>query len=492
MRIDCVGATAPHHPPERAQTHRSALKILDMNANDLEFSMKNLQRRQFITRSAAVAASVTALPRDVAGDEKTPDKLNLAVIGCSHRGGAIGADAIKNSLSNCVALCDVVPSRAEQLKQKTKGRSDDAVVFDDFREMFEKMGDQIDVCTIGVPDHAHFPIAMLAMSMGIHVYVEKPLAHTFEECELLIAAEKKYGVQCQMGNQGHSSSQRLQFESWVDNGIIKNVRRVDACMNKGRRWHPWGDVDGYPSAEPMPQGMNWEVWTGTAPKHSYNSKFDPGNWRGWYEYGNGAFGDWGPHTLDTIHRFLKLGLPHTVRAEKIEKPNEYIFPHGTTIAFDFAERGPDMPEMTINWYDGVNNRPPKTNGVNIPTCGKAIFSDDLVFVGGTHSGTLKVVGGDRKTDVEGQLPEFATSETSTNHMNNFLRAAAGLDPYCNSSFAVSGPLTQVFMLGCIAQRLGEDLEFDTKTRQITNNSRANELLKGPAPRAGWEEYYKLA
>ena len=78
----------------------------------------------------------------------------------------------------------------------------------------------------------------------------------------------------------------------------------------------------------------------------YNRKYDPGNWRGWYDYGNGAFGDWGPHTLDTIHRFLKLGLPHTVRAEKIEKPNKYIYPHGTTIAFDFPERGPEMPEMT--------------------------------------------------------------------------------------------------------------------------------------------------
>ena len=118
-----------------------------------------------------------------------------------------------------------------------KGRCDKAPIYADFREMFEKLGDKIDACTIGTPDHSHFPIAMYAMSLGIHVYVEKPLAHTFEECELMIAAEKKYGVMCQMGNQGHSSGQRLQFQSWVDEGVIKNVRRVDACMNRGRRWH---------------------------------------------------------------------------------------------------------------------------------------------------------------------------------------------------------------------------------------------------------------
>ena len=385
----------------------------------------------------------------------------------------------------------VVPSRAEGFKGKMKGQCDDAEIFDDFRKMFEKLGGKIDACTIGTPDHSHFPIAILAMSMGIHVFVEKPLAHTFEECELLMAAEKKYGVKCQMGNQGHSSAQRLQFESWVKNGVIRNVRRVDACMNRGRRWHPWGDIKAFPAGEKMPTGMNWDVWAGTAPKRPYNRKYDPGNWRGWYDYGNGAFGDWGPHTLDTIHRFLKLGLPHTIRAKKIIKPNDFIFPHGTTIAFEFAERGPGMPAMTVNWYDGVKNRPP-TRGVKIPSCGKAIFSEDLTFVGATHSAKLKIVGGDRKKEVMENLPGDSKSETSTNHMDNFLKAAAGSDPYCNSSFAVSGPLTQVFMLGCIAQRLGKDLKFDVKTRQITNNEKANKLLKGNPPRKGWEDFYKLA
>lgn len=453
--------------------------------------MTHLNRRELLKYSLAASAAVTLAPSTGFGQVAENDKLNLAVIGCANRGGAIGGEAVKHKMTQCVALCDVVPSRAESFKSKMKDNCKDAVVYDDFRKMFEEIGDDIDVCTIGVPDHAHFPIAMLAMSMGIHVYVEKPLAHTFEECELLIQAEKKFGVKCQMGNQGHSSRQRLQFQSWVDEGVIKNVRRVDACMNKGRRWHPWGDVKGFPGEGNMPEGMNWEVWTGTAPMHAYSSKFDPGNWRGWYDYGNGAFGDWGPHTLDTIHRFLKLDLPHTVRAEKIIKPNDYIYPHGTTIAFDFPERGPDMPEMTINWYDGVKNRPPSEDGVSIPACGKAIYSDDLTFVGGTHSDTLKVVGGDQQKEVAADLPGPSVSETSTNHMDNFIKAAAGLDPYCNSSFAVSGPLTQVFMLGCIAQRLGEDLKFDAATRQITNNARANELLKGHEPRKGWEEFYKF-
>lgn len=298
-----------------------------------------------------------------------------------------------------------------------------------------------------------------------------------------------------MGNQGHSGNQRLQFEQWVESGIIKNVRRVDACMNRGRRWHPWGDVKGYPSAQDMPDGMNWDVWTACAPKKPYNGRYDPGNWRGWYIYGNGAFGDWGPHTLDTVHRFLKLGLPHEIRADKLIGPNDYIFPMGSTIAFEFAARGPGMPAMTINWYDGVNNKPPHPEPLeedrSIPACGKVIYGDDLAFMGGTHGDTLRIIPENIMRELAPDLPRIPGSETSRNHMANFLRTVRGDDPYCNSSFEVTAPLSQVFALGCIAQRLGGTLKFDAENMRITNNDFADELLRGD-PREGWEEYYKLA
>ena len=454
----------------------------------------NMNRRSFIKVSAAASAipAFNILPSHAVSPN---EKVNIAVIGCMHQGGNIGKGALSNAMSNCVALCDVVPSRAEGFKKQVKGKADKAQIFTDFREMFDKMGNEIDACTIGVPDHAHFPIAMLAMSLGKHVYVEKPLAHTFEECALMMAAEQKYKVMCQMGNQGHSGMQRVQFQTWVEAGIIKNVRKVDACMNKGRRWHPWGKVTGFPPEEPMPEGMDWDVWAGTAPKRPYNKKYDPGNWRGWYDYGNGAFGDWGPHTLDSIHRFLKLGLPHEIRADKLEGQNDFVYPMATTIAFEFAERGPGMPAMSINWYDGVKNKPPRPKeleeGRKLDACGKIIYSDDYVFKGGTHSASLRIIPEQAMKDLSGKLPELKKPDTETNHMKNFIAAAAGKDPRCNSSFSVSGPLTQVFMLGCIAQRLGGTLKFDTEKKVITNNDRANELLKGHPPRKGWEEFYKL-
>lgn len=456
----------------------------------------NKSRREFIKKSAIGVAGIAigGMGMSAKNYRRLPganDKLNLAIIGCSYRGGNIGNWALENDMTNCVALCDVVPSRADDFKSEYP----DARVFDDFRKMFDEMGNEIDACIIGTPDHSHFPIAMLAMSLGKHIFVEKPLAHTFEECQLLMDAEKKYGVACQMGNQGHSSAQRLQFKEWVDAGIIKNVRKVDAYMNNSRRWHPWGYVKDFPPAQDMPEGMNWDVWAGTAPKHPYNEKYDPGNWRGWYDYGNGAFGDWGPHTLDTIHRFLKLGMPYEVRADRLIGPNALVYPMGSTIAFEFAERGPGMPAMTINWYDGVENKPPRprelANDKDVSGTGKVIYSDELTFMGGTHSAPLNIIPEKKMKEMEGELPEIPEGDTSQDHMENFLRAAMGKDPRCNSPFSVAGPLTQLFMLGCIAQRLGGTLRFDTKKKKITNNDRANQLLKGHPPRKDWEEFYKL-
>ena len=225
--------------------------------------------------------------------------------------------------------------------------------------------------------------------------------------------------------------------------------------------------------------------------HNYSRRFDNGNWRGWYDYGNGAFGDWGPHTLDSIHRFLKLGLPYEIRADKLEGQNDFIYPLATTIAFEFAERGPDMPAMAIHWYDGVKNQPPQPKELSgkgsVPACGKVIYSDDLTFMGGTHAGQLSILS---DSEVKENLPKVAGGETNQDHMKNFMLAAMG-EEECNSKFAVSGPLTQVFMLGCIAQRLGGTLKFDAEKGEITNNERANQLLKGHAPRKGWEEYNTL-
>jgi len=293
-----------------------------------------------------------------------------------------------------------------------------------------------------------------------------------------------------MGNQGHSGNNYFQFKAWVEAGIIKDVTDVTAYMNKPRRWHGW-KIDGYPTGEIKPETLDWDVWLATAQYHPYSSKLAPGNWRSWYDFGNGAFGDWGPHTLDTIHRFLKLGLPSEIEAVKLEGPNNFIFPQASTIAFSFPARG-DMPPMKITWYDGTKNLPPRPKeleeGRKIEACGKIIYSKELVFKGGTHGDTLRIIPEAKMRDMKDKLPDI--SGKHSDHYENFLLACKG-EEKTRSPFDISGPLTQVFLLGVIAQRLGGKLIFDRETKQITNNKTANQLLIGPPPRKGWEQFYKL-
>lgn len=475
-------------------------------------SGEGMPRRTFI-RNVAVASALSSFPFVAGSGKAAPaaspavkaapgEKVNLACVGIGARGGEDVMELHATGLANLVAFCDVDMGGPQT--EKVLKKFPNVPRFQDFREMFDKMGKAIDAVSVGVPDHTHFPISMLAMSLGKHVYVEKPMARTFQEIDLMMQAEKKYKVAAQMGNQGHSGKNYFQFKAWTEAGIIKNVRRITAFMNSSRRWHGW-QITGFPPAEPIPSTLDWDKWLATAAFHDFSSKFVQGNWRCWYDFGNGALGDWGAHILDTAHEFLNLGLPEEVNAVKLDGPNAFIFPQASTLSFKFPARG-EMPPVEITWYDGQKNLPPLPNDFgesvtdeNIPAPstgnlkaarppGKVIYSDDLVFKGGSHSATLEIIPKSKMKEMASKLPkDFGKN---SNHFANFLLACKGREK-CRSPFAVAGPLCQMMALGVLAQRLNTRLAFDRTTRQITNNNVANDLLVGPPPRKGWEQYYKL-
>ena len=444
---------------------------------------KSLSRRNF-TKLAAASSVFSLIPGRVIGAN---EKVNIAYIGVGAQGGGDARTIHGKGLTNTVALCDIAMGTSHTAGSEK--RFPDAAKFKDFRKMFDKMEKDIDCCTVATPDHAHFPISMLAMSLGKGVFVEKPLAHTFQECQLMMAAEKKYKVACQMGNQGHSGANYHQFKAWKEAGVIKGVKRVDAFMNSGRRWHPW-KFDEWQTGEEMPEGLDWDTWTGTSEMHPYSKYLHPGNWRSWFEYGNGAFGDWGPHLLDTVHRFLDLGMPEKVTAVKLDGPRKLIYPMASTIQFDFPARG-DEPACKVTWYDGVKNRPERPKeleeGRNPGNNGKFVYGEDYTFMGRSHGAPLVIIPEEKRKEVGKDLPKFGSG---SDHYLNWVLAVKG-EEKTRSNFAVSGALSQVFCLGVIAQRLGGSFKFDRKTEKITDNKVANELLVGPPPRKGWEEFYKL-
>ena len=466
-----------------------------------------ISRRDFLKTAGATAAAVAINPissleasaKNRKAAKGASEKINVAFVGIGYRGGEDSRHALDTGMINVVALCDV--NMGAPHTQRVMELCPGVPRYKDFRKMFDEMAGKIEAVIVGTPDFSHFPIAMRAIKEGIAVYCEKPLCRTFHENQLLIDAAKKYpNVVTQMGNQGHSGPNYFQFKSWVEAGIIKDVTHITAHMNGARRWHGFDvNIKKFPDADPMPENMDWDVWQMQTMYHDYSRKFDEGNWRCWYDFGMGALGDWGAHIFDTCHEFLKLGLPYEVGMLKCEGHNDYFFPMASTIQFKFPRRG-NMPACDMTWYDGVGNFPElpvgygKSEESDVPTKlnpGKEIYTNDLIFKGGSHSSQLKIVPESlhEEMDRKGLLPHVP-EDYHYNHMINFFNAIKGTEK-AHSPFEISAELCQVMNLGVIAQRLNTTFHFDRTTKEITDNPFANSLLTGVPPRKGWEDYYTV-
>jgi predicted dehydrogenase len=498
--------------------------------------MSNKVSRLDFLKTAGLATSGFVLGQNASASMPVPEimpdlpgrsqarKVNLALIGIANQGGSDARQFISSGLANIVAVCDVdLDSEGSQatIKQVPKAKQ-----FRDFRVMFDTMAGDIDAVQVAIPDFAHFPVCMAAMQLGKSVYVEKPMCRTFYEAELLAeTAARNPKLVTQVGNQGHSGENYFQFKAWKDAGIIKDVTAVTAFMNGSRRWHPYDpNISRYPEAQPLPEGMtekDWDTWLTTAAYHDFNEKYHPGNWRGWYDFGLGALGDWGAHILDTIHQFLELGLPYEIEPLHVKNLNDYFFPLESTILFRFPSRG-DMPPCDITWYDGVENLPsfpdgydsvtasvdpniPPPGGVSQqgetrnrqrtqgnqprrPQSGKIIYSKELTFKGGTHSAPLFIIPEEKAKEMASKLPPVP--ESPSNHYVNFLKACLG-EEKTRSPFQVFAPLAQIFSLGIIAIRRNRKLIFNRDTKEIVNDRFANAMLADRPPRKGWESYYNI-
>jgi len=473
----------------------------------------NQNRRKFLKTGATAAfglSGLTVISPAVLGKSMgyvaPSDKVNLACIGIGNRGNEIIKALHQTGLCNIVALCDVDMGAKQTLE--VMNMFPKAKKYQDFRKMFDEIGSEFEAVSIATPDFSHFPVTMMAMAEGKHVYVEKPMARTFQEVDLMMAAAKKYPkLVTQMGNQGHSEGNYFQFKAWKDAGIIQDVTSITAHMNSRRRWHGWDtQIQRFPTPESIPSTLDWDTWLSQAQPHGFHKDFHNGQWRCWYDFGMGALGDWGAHIIDTAHEFLELGLPYEIEPLKLTGHNNFFFPTSTTLAFKFPSRG-NMPALTINWYDGMDNIPAVPDGYgvseldpNIPppsngqiqpaklNPGKIIYSKDLTFKGGSHGSRLSIIPSDKAKEMESKLPEVP--ESPSNHFANFLKACKG-EEKTRSPFEIAGPLSQVFCLGVMAQQMGVKLEFDRQTRQIINNPLANQLLAGMPPRKGWEDFYKI-
>lgn len=471
-------------------------------------------RRSFLRTSLAAGAfpfvSGCIFGRSYAANEK----VRVACCGIGGMGGNDVKYMHRTGLCDIVALCDTdlgAEPTLEVLRMFPRARR-----FHDFREMFDRMSGQFDAVVAGVPDHSHFPIAMRAIKEGVAVYTEKPMGHTFHEIQVMMDAEAKYGAICQMGNQGHSTESYYQMRDYVRRGVIdpNAVTRIVTHMNSARRWHKWnGQVTAYPAAMPLPSTMtacDWDTWLGTVGWREHSTDFTHGEWRSWFDFGNGALGDWGAHIFDGVHEFFDLGLPEEIGIRNVTGWNRFVFPMSCTVDFRFpAKEG--RKALAIEWWEGVKNRPDLPRGFvwkagdgSIPKSGSQTFggdsrelrpgreiymADGTVWQGCSHADPMIYCGAPEKKVPEYGADADASLANPRPHWANFLRAVRG-EERCHSPFAKAGLLSQTFTLGCIAQRLNRTLRFDPVKKRFVDDDEANALL-APEPARGWEEYYRV-
>ena len=448
---------------------------------------RGFSRRTFLQGLGAAAVSGC-----VGANGGRQHELRFAAIGAWGMGQR-STDALIKVNAKLVALCDANKANLKKAAEKWPGLP----CYTDYRKMLAEIGDAFEAVNISTPDHTHAYIALDCLNAGKHVYLQKPLAHTFEECEMLRAAAARTGLVCQMGNQGHPGVKR--YEALLAAGTWGEIREIES----------WSDRPGVPAKSWWPQGMKelmagvpfdekmgpaeWNCWLGPAPDHGYNPKYFGRAWRGWCDYGCGAIGDMAVHNADPAFWIFKLGLPVSVKGDTTGTgPVTVAYPKQSKIVLKFANG------MKLTWYDGgllPQVTPDMKPGFKFGDNGILIRGTRATTVGPSHAGTPTVIAaGGHAWNAESEKVAADASAVikpivHKNHYREFVCACLDNDPKaCGSEFSYAATLTEALLIGCISLRYpGQELKFDPAAKRFTNNEDANKWLKVPT-RGEWDPH----
>jgi predicted dehydrogenase len=503
---------------------------------------KDLTRREFVagtgcaTLGAMVATSAPLiLPNRVLGrGRRAPsDTVNVAIVGF----GGIGSQnaLVLAQTDHIGAVCDVDFAYSERTMAnkltdehgnprpdglKLREQFGKAKRYSDFREMLAKEK-SIDGVVVATPDHLHAAVAMAAMDLGKHVYVQKPLAATVHEARVLreraLASPK---LVTQMGNQGHSSEDARLINEWIAAGIIGPVHEVHVWTNRPVAYWPQGlprptgmappEIPGgfgnpwtyrhvqdvlaaaMGSGGAPPAGLDWNMYLGPIAENvPYHPIYHPFNWRGWLDFGSGALGDMGAHLID--HPFWALGLtyPSTIEATSTQwgttpqhKPVSY--PVSTCVHYQFAARG-TQPPVKLSWFDG-GIYPPRPDllpdNVELASEGGVIFIGEKgILLHDTYGANPRLYP-QSLTEAAAAIPK-SIPRIMWSHELNWTKAIRG-EAKASSPIEYAAQLIETMLLGLVALRAGQGKKilYDGERGQITNNADANQYLTREY-RAGW-------
>jgi predicted dehydrogenase len=426
-----------------------------------------MKRRQFLKLSAT-ATTCTIVPRFVLGGQgNTPpsEKLNVACIGV---GGQGAANVHGLASQNLVAFADVDDERAAKSFQAHPTTKK----YRDYRRMLDELHGQLDAVAISTPDHMHFHPTYMAMQLGLHVYLEKPLAHNVWETRTLTDLARTKKLATQLGAQRHVLANMHRVVELVQSGAIGEVREVHSWIG-GSRGMPEVPTD-TPS---VPATLDWDLWIGAAKFRPYHSTYCPYGWRFWWDFGTGETGNWGCHILDIPYWALELKYPTKVKASGPPVDAQRT-PTAMQVTYEFPARG-KLPPVTLHWYHAGK-------GLEILREHKlSEKGNNNLFIG--SKGMLLCGFSNRQLLPKEKFADFKEPKPfipdSPGFHNKFIAACKGDKP-ATCCFDYSGPMAETVLLGNVAYRVG-GFQWDAATLTPKGNTAAEPLLH-EAFREGWQ------
>jgi len=502
-----------------------------------------MNRREMLQGMGAAAA----LSLSKAGLASAPvganDKLTVGCIGVGSQGLRVLLDMLRMPEAQVIAVCDVNRGSSDYLdwgpnelrdkvrqvlqdpawgasapgptagrevakeivnsfyaRESGKASYNGCHAYEDYRELLAKEKD-LDAVIVSTPDHWHALIAIAAMRAGKHIYSQKPMAHSVWECREMARVAKETGRATQVSIFNSDSVASQQVHDLLGSGVIGPVRSIDIWTKRASAF--WKQGLATPAkADPVPDGLNWDMWLGPAPMRPYSREYMPFVWRAWYDFGCGALGDMGEYGFDTISRALRLQTAHRVEASTTDLYPE-CYPVASSVHFSFAATA-TRPELKLNWYDGgIEPQRPRelADSTAMGTGGEGvIYTGDggkvmTAFMGENprvlHAdGKVSLPYGEpaqKEVPFQASRPELGGSASGADvpHYIEWIRACQG-GPPARANYEYEAPIVETLLLGCIAVRTHEVLAWDAESFQFTNQpKRASALLK-PQYRSPYE------
>ena len=433
-----------------------------------------LSRRDFL-KSATIASAAVSLPAILKGQgsgasaQSPNDKLNIACIGVGGRGWDV-VHGVKSE--NFVAFCDVDDQRAA----KTYEEFPSVPRFRDYRQMLDQLGNQIDAVTVATPDHMHFPIAMAALSLGKHVFVEKPLTHTIWEARELGKAAREKKVATQMGNQGHAHEGLRLLKEWHQAGILGDVREIHSWTDRPI-WPQGVNAPDHSKMMPVVPGtLDWDLWLGVAAEREYDPAYVPFAWRGFWDFGTGALGDMGAHIMDGAYWALELTQPTSIEAVSARQ-TKVSPPTASVVTYEFPARG-KLPAVKWTWYDGglQPTLPPELEPARkLQENGTLIVGSKATVFADTYYSSARIIPESKMKELSPSFPARSIPRVEGGHFAEWLRACKG-GPPAGSNFDYASQLTETILLSNVAIRARRRIEWDSAAMKVTNLPAGNEFI----------------